>query len=301
MFKNIIELDLSNCGLNELHVETSIGKNIKLLDISNNFITKLPDNFAELFPKLKQLIVTNNMLIQLPYLGENIEELYCVNNNLTSLPVFGEKMKIVFANQNQITNFHFSENIEIMYLRNNLLQELPPLNKKLKHLFCSHNFITKFPQFNENLEILDCSNNRIIRMPKLNNKLIELTCYNNPIHSFSEISENLKGLICFNTPILTFINAEDNSGIEYVNVDDFDGYGYNIVKTNKIRIGSQKLNNFRHMYYSLRFKKQFRRILWKKIRLPKIEKKYSPQNIVNLLDEIGDGDSQAFESLLENL
>jgi Leucine-rich repeat (LRR) protein len=45
MFKSIIELDLSDCGLKELDVETSIGKNIKLLDISNNFITKLPDNF----------------------------------------------------------------------------------------------------------------------------------------------------------------------------------------------------------------------------------------------------------------
>ena len=57
-----------------------------------------------------------------------------------------------------------------------------------------------------------------------------------------------------------------------------------------MNIGSIKkivktINQFRNLYYSLKFKKQFRKFLWEKIREPKIQKYYSPNNLIELLRE----------------
>ena len=41
----------------------------------------------------------------------------------------------------------------------------------------------------------------------------------------------------------------------------------------------QTLNNFRNLYWCLKFKKQLRKWLWEKIREPKIMKQYDPSYI----------------------
>ncbi len=46
-----------------------------------------------------------------------------------------------------------------------------------------------------------------------------------------------------------------------------------------------KLHKFRNLYYSLKFKKQFRKWLWERVRLPKIEAHYHPDNLINMLQE----------------
>ena len=50
------------------------------------------------------------------------------------------------------------------------------------------------------------------------------------------------------------------------------------------------LNNFCHLYYCLKFKKQFRDLLWVKIREPKIRKRYSHDYLVEHLHEDTDLD-----------
>jgi hypothetical protein len=59
----------------------------------------------------------------------------------------------------------------------------------------------------------------------------------------------------------------------------------------KIRV----LNQFRYLYYSLKYKKQFRDVLWVKIREPKIRIKYSHDYLVQHLHEDTD-----LDQLLEN-
>jgi hypothetical protein len=61
-----------------------------------------------------------------------------------------------------------------------------------------------------------------------------------------------------------------------------------IVKMDNIDIINKQikiLNKFRELYYSLKFKKQFRDLLWVKIREPKIREKYSYKYLENLHED----------------
>jgi len=84
------------------------------------------------------------------------------------------------------------------------------------------------------------------------------------------LNENVRKLYYADTPIYEMIKHS------YTNHNDI-----NTIKQ-KIRV----LNQFRHLYYSLRFKKQFRHWLWVKIREPLIREKYHPRYLLeNLCDE----------------
>ena len=54
-----------------------------------------------------------------------------------------------------------------------------------------------------------------------------------------------------------------------------------IMKNEKVKI----INRFRELFYSLKFKNKFRKILWEKIREPKIQQIYSPENLIDFLNE----------------
>ena len=69
--------------------------------------------------------------------------------------------------------------------------------------------------------------------------------------------------------------------IRSINSDDKD------IMNQKLRV----LNQFRYLYYSLKFKKQLRDWLWVKIREPKIREKYHHMYLLeNLHDEDADLD-----------
>jgi transcriptional/translational regulatory protein YebC/TACO1 len=50
------------------------------------------------------------------------------------------------------------------------------------------------------------------------------------------------------------------------------------------------LHNFRYLFYSLKYKSGLRNILWDKIRRPKIEAKYHPDNLQKLLENMSEQD-----------
>jgi len=58
----------------------------------------------------------------------------------------------------------------------------------------------------------------------------------------------------------------------------------------------QILNNFRYLYWSLKFKKQLRKWLWEKIREPKIMKENHPSYLFENLTEDTD-----LDEFLDNL
>ena len=91
-------------------------------------------------------------------------------------------------------------------------------------------------------------NNELSFLPPLNEDLKELYCSNNYLTYLPYLNEKLECLHYMENPI------------------------NEIIKNNKISIINQKvkiLNNFRFLYYCLKFKKQFRDLLWVKIREPK--------------------------------
>ena len=149
-----------------------------------------------------------------------------------------------------------NEKLETLYCPNNQLTSLH-LNKNLQELCCSDNQLTSL-HLNENLKILYCSDNQLTYL-HLNEKLRMLYYPDNPIYEMIKHS--------------------------YIKYNDID----------KIKQRMRVLNQFRHLYYSLKFKKQFRHWLWVKIREPKIRKKYSPEYLLEHLHEDMD-----LDELLDN-
>jgi len=60
--------------------------------------------------------------------------------------------------------------------------------------------------------------------------------------------------------------------------------------TKKTKKEIEKLNNFRHLYYCLKFKTRFRDWLWVKVIEPNVMKKYAPSYLVENLHEEADLD-----------
>ena len=50
------------------------------------------------------------------------------------------------------------------------------------------------------------------------------------------------------------------------------------------------MNKVKELFWSLKYKTKFRDWLWEKVRLPKIEKQYHPDNLKELLLDINDDD-----------
>ena len=230
----------------------SLPDNTNFIDVSNKGITYLPD--LTRFKNLKALSCFHNNLKSLPTLPENLKYLSCFNNKLTYLP-------------------YLPENLEILQCDNNELTCLPKLPKKIYQLHCYNNPLTCLPDLPQNLKYLCCYNAELTYLPTLPDNLYSLTCQNNQIICLPDIPENLEILYFWDTPIYNLIYEITNSN----NL---------VVVKEKIRI----LNTFRYLYYSLKFKNRFRKLLWEKIREPKIIKKYHPDYLFNHLNEETDLD-----------
>uniref|UniRef100_A0A6C0H5W5 Leucine-rich repeat protein n=1 Tax=viral metagenome TaxID=1070528 RepID=A0A6C0H5W5_9ZZZZ len=192
--------------------------------------------------KVEKINVSNKKLKYLPELSrfKCLKYLKCSNNQLTSLPIL-------------------PDNLECLDCHSNNLTILPILKKKLISLDCSYNIITSLPVLNKNLIELFCANNKLTSLPVLNKELKILYCISNDLTSFPVLNENLKHCYYSNNPI---------SSIIYNN-------NFNIFKKN-IKIW----NNFRYLYYCLKYRKKFLKIME-----PIIKKRYHPSYLYNLTEE----------------
>jgi Leucine-rich repeat (LRR) protein len=239
----------------------SLPYDIKEIDVSSKKITSLD---VTRFKKLKTLECSNNQLTSL-HLNEDLETLFCRDNQLTSLHL-NENLKKLHCDDNQLSSLHLNKNLEKLYCSYNQLTSLQ-LNENLKILYCSYNQLTSL-QLNKNLEILFCHNNQISCL-HLNENLKTLYCYYNQLTSL-HLNENLETIDYDKNPIFEIINSDDKD-----------------IVNQKLRV----LNQFRYLYYSLKFKKRLRNLLWVKIREPKIREKYHYRYLLeNLPDEDADLD-----------
>ena len=129
---------------------------------------------------------------------------------------------------------------------NSLSEDILTLNVSNRSIKSLPN-LTKF----KNLQKLICSNNQLTSLPTLPQNLEELYCSNNQLISLPTLPQNLKVFDCNNNPISEIVN---NSSLI------------------KIKQNIQILNNFRYLYYCLKFKKQLRKWLWEKVKEPNIQK-----------------------------
>jgi Leucine-rich repeat (LRR) protein len=185
---------------------------------------------------------------------KHLQYINCSHNELTSLP--------------DLTIF---KNLQILNCFNNKLTSLPCLPQNIKSIQCAYNKLTSLPDLTtfNNLKTLYCENNQLTSLPSLPQNLEGLYCSSNELTYFPNLPQNLKTLHCSNNHI------------------------YKIVGSNnffQIKQNIQILNNFRHLYYCLKFKKQLREWLWEKVREPKIIIMYNPIYLVENLHEEDDLD-----------
>ena len=256
-----------------------------IFDIED-YVNSLPDDTKEIridsknlqdipslarFTQLETLSCSGNQLRNLPQLPENVKKIYCTLNQLRTLPELPKKLTILFCNNNQLVTLpRLPEKLEQLMCEFNQLQTLPELPEKLEGLFCNNNHLVTLPRLPEKLTRLFCNNNQLRTLPQLPQKLVSLFCRDNQLDYFPLLNNKLQSLWhgwCINNPIYEILyNGSDN------NID-------------KIRIRIQKLYNFRHLYYCLKFKKQFKYWIWAKVREPKIIMQYNPSNLFDKLDE----------------
>jgi len=169
-----------------------------------------------------------------------------------------------------------SEDILTLNISSNSIKSLPNLTrfKSLKVLDCSNNKLTLLPSLPRNLKTLYCFNNQLTSLPDLPQNLEQLDCFNNQLMSLPTLPQNLEILYCYNNPIYKTINEG------------------NLIK---IKQNIQILNNFRHLYYCLKYKKQLRKWLWEKVKEPNIKKIYNPDYLIKNL-----GDEDDLDTFLDN-
>lgn len=222
------------------------------------------ENISELpslinFKNLRVLNCSNNNLTSLPELPENLQELHCRNNKLTSLPELPENLRHLQCQFNKLTS-------------------LPRLPETLDVLCCDFNELTSLPRLPENLELFSCERNQLTSLPRLPENLKVLNCLNNKIVYLPDLPLELQSVCCLYNPLRNIIEL------------------YNL---QELKAQIIVLNRVRHLIHSLKCKKQLRKWLWMKVRLPKIQDKYHPDNLKELLDTINDDDEDGFNTAID--
>jgi len=235
-------------------------------------MTTTIETYLNSFPKPEDILtleVSGKTIKSLPNLTrfKNLEILKCFNNELISLPSLPNNLIKLFCSGNNLTYLpnKLPENLKTLCCENNNLTYLPALPKNLEFLSCHSNSLTSLPSLPQNQNLLYCFINQLTSLPSLPKNLEILFCYNNELTNLPKLSENLKTLYYYNNPIYEIVNSNTLF---------------------QIKKNIQILNNFRHLYYCLKFKKQLRKWLWEKVREPYAMKKYSPLYLIkNLRDE----------------
>ena len=187
---------------------------------------------------------------------KNLKELYCSDNQITSLPTtLPQGLEILYCSNNQLTSLPTTlpQGLEILYCSNNQLTSLPDLIrfKNLREFNCYKNQITSLPTaLPQSLETLCCFDNQLTYLPTLPEKTVYFYYTNNPICNILDIDNN------------SLIKVKQNIKI---------------------------VNNFRHLFDCLQFKKKFIKWLWKS-REKKIMEKYHPNYLLDNLEENTDLD-----------
>ncbi len=191
---------------------------------------------------------------------------------LNSLSEDVEVIDVRFKNITYLPNITRFKNLQELYCANNKLSYLPDLPDTIKIISCSNNKITSLSRLPKNLEMLYCDNNELTSLPILPENLQVLYCDSNKLTFIPTFNDKVLIAFLYNNPICELINT------------------YYINDSNLTKQSIRIINNFRHLYYCLKFKKQFRKILWEKIREKKLIKKYHPTYLIENLTEDTDLD-----------
>jgi len=153
-FKNLTKLSVSSNKL----IEFVFPPNVKIVDISGNQLTKLPN-----FPSsLRAIDCGHNMLEKLPKLNDNLVELTVNLNRLSTLSDLPNTLISLDASDNLINSIiRLPDNLRDLNLNNNLLCEICILPESLTDLHLDDNSFTELPYLPSNITTICIKKNGI--------------------------------------------------------------------------------------------------------------------------------------------
>jgi len=176
------------------------------------------------------------------------------------------------------------QSLQYLYCSHNQLTSLPILNQSLQVLSCSINKLTTLPILNPSLQFLSCDHNQLTLLPALNPCLQILSCHYNQLTTLPLLYPELLELFCDNNLLPISINDH------YLNEE----------QKNTINNAFQCIERFKMMYFCLKYKAKLRDWLWLKVRLPKIERLYHPNNLNKLLHAGENMTEEELDDVLSN-
>lgn len=239
------------CSNNQLTRLPLLPPTIQYLHLQENQLTCLPDNLP---PDLHYLNCKKNRIRYLPpFLPDNLTWVDCGGNELLEIPrTLPVSLIALVCCHNRLTSLPASiaaaMNLRHIDARNNQLTSLPCLPRLLSFLHVSHNRLThigSLMNYTECMSIDIRGNN--ITSPPLMRKNVSMDCANTPLET---VFRRLYGK-------------------QSVYVAD----------------GRNVLCRFREIYYTLKFQRKWRHWLWERVRRPKIEAMYSPEQLQKLLTD----------------
>lgn len=219
-------LDLSYMDLIKIPDLTKLSiydkvKNIKMLFLHNNELTKITEKELKQFPNLEILDVSSNRIHTIEYLPDSIVELSCFNNLIVELSCFNNLIVELSCSNNNIDN---------------------PQNVNIKRLDCSGNKLTTINKI-KTLEHLVCDKNNIKSLPTFEN-VTRIVCRDNPLTNIDN-QPQLTYLDCTNTQLSGLFNSENNkfSKLEHLilnntNISEIS----NNLNINQLEICNTKVN-----------------------------------------------------------
>ena len=207
--ENIKELNLSNQHLIEIPLGLEQFKNLEILYLYKNNISKIR-NFDNNI-NLKELWLDNNQINKIEKLDNNINlnALYLTNNQIS-----------------KIENLNNNINLQTLDLEDNQITKIENLNKciNLNTLYLSLNQITKIENLdnNINLQTLDLYNNQITKIENLDNNI------------------NLKILYLQNNQITKIENIHHLDKLESLSVFE-ENQNKNIKETKQISLSNKEI------------------------------------------------------------
>ncbi|CAD8140512.1 unnamed protein product [Paramecium pentaurelia] len=109
----IIKLDLSHNCIRQYGDEFKILQNLRILDISNNYLKILPFNFNKFHPQLQNLDISNNYLTIMPQMPDELIQLNIEYNQIHLFPqLLKNSIQILLLTGNPIYELKYSSQLK---------------------------------------------------------------------------------------------------------------------------------------------------------------------------------------------
>jgi Leucine-rich repeat (LRR) protein len=306
---NTVSLYIAEIGLESLPSMKNLA-NLKILDVSGNKLTRLP----QLPEGLLDLTCQSNRLWSLKNTPSTVTSIAAQKNEICTLYGVSPKTEYLYLQNNHLERIDsFPPNLKKCHVSNNRLEHLPPLPATVLELCCHNNDLAELPfPLPPSLHTLSCFNNpRLTCLPSLPSGLQKLDVENCNISRIPKLPDTLHLLDVRGNPITHMVNLPPVAVFSTLIVISGTPIGKILSPANipsvslphsydVMRSNLQILNRFRELYYTLKYKNQFRQWLWIKVRLPRIEQAHHPDRLQEALEQEG-GEEADLEAVLQSL